>query len=127
MRVTFFVIFYHLHVFYGWTLHKIFHTLICISQIKFINDKKSTLRWKKEVKKNKTITKLQKNQQQHKTHLIPSNPSSELFIVKIGARAYALATRRLPSNTMILAQISSSIWSHLSSTSWMCSYIKWQQ
>lgn len=65
---------------------------------------------KKAVKKNKTITKLQKNQQQqHKTHLIPSNPSSELFIVKIGARAYALATRRLPSNTMILAQISSSI------------------
>lgn len=55
------------------------------------------------------------------THLIPSKPSSELFIVKTGARAYALATRRLPSNTIILAQISSSIWSHLSRTSWMCS------
>lgn len=53
---------------------------------------------------------------------MPSKPSSELLIVNIGARAYALATRRLPSNTIILAQISSSIWSHLSSTSWICSY-----
>lgn len=44
-----------------------------------------------------------------KAYLIPSKLSSELLIVKIGARAYALATRRLPSNTIILAQISSSI------------------
>lgn len=56
------------------------------------------------------------------THLIPSNPSSELLMVKIGARAYALATRRLPSKTISFAQISSSIWFHLSSTSWICSW-----
>lgn len=43
------------------------------------------------------------------TYRMPSKPSSEPFIVKTGARAYALATRRLRSNTITLAHISSSI------------------
>lgn len=52
-----------------------------------------------------------------KTYRIPSKPSSEPFIVKTGARAYALATRRFRSNTITFAQISSSICVHLSNTS----------
>lgn len=107
------------------------YLLLCISSSLHlsINEDHNTHRWKSKhwksardssQRKIKTITKIN-TKKPHKTYLIPSNPSSELFIVKIGARAYALATRRLPSNTMILAQISSSIWSHLSSTSWICS------
>lgn len=55
-------------------------------------------------------------------YLIPSNPSSEPFIVNTGARAYALATRRFLSNTITFAHISSSICVHLSNTScmWSC-------
>lgn len=45
-------------------------------------------------------------------------------MVSTGARAYALATRRLRSKTITLAQISSSICVHLSSTSCMCSCVK---
>ena len=51
----------------------------------------------------------------------PSKPSSLPLIWMGMARAYALATRRLRSMTMSLAQISSSIWCHLSKTSWMWS------
>ena len=47
----------------------------------------------------------------------PSNPSCPPFTVSTGARAYALATLLLRSRTMILAQISSSMLSHLSITS----------
>lgn len=54
-------------------------------------------------------------------HRKPSKPSSLPLIWMGMARAYALATRRLRSITMSLAQISSSIWCHLSSTSWMWS------
>lgn len=60
-------------------------------------------------------------------YLIPSNPSSEPLIVSTGVRAYAFATRRFLSNTMIFAQISSSICVHLSNTSWMCSYCGWER
>lgn len=56
------------------------------------------------------------------SYLMPSKPSSEPLIVNTGARAYALATRRLRSNTITLAHISSSICVHLSKTSCMCSY-----
>lgn len=55
------------------------------------------------------------------TYRMPSKPSSEPLMVSTGARAYALATRRLRSKTITLAQISSSICVHLSSTSCMCS------
>lgn len=53
------------------------------------------------------------------THRKPSKPSSEPFIVSTGARAYAFATLRFLSRTITLAQISSSICVHLSSTSCM--------
>ena len=49
--------------------------------------------------------------------LNPSNPSCPPFTVSTSARAYALATLLLRSRTMILAQISSSMLSHLSITS----------
>lgn len=58
------------------------------------------------------------------TYRMPSKPSSEPLMVSTGARAYALATRRLRSKTITLAQISSSICVHLSSTSCMCSCVK---
>lgn len=51
-------------------------------------------------------------------YLIPSKPSSDPFTVRTGTRAYAFATRRFLSNTITFAQISSSIWRHLSRTSW---------
>lgn len=56
------------------------------------------------------------------TYLNPSKPSSEPFTVSTGALAYAFATRRLRSKTITFAQISSSIWVHLSNTScmWSC-------
>lgn len=58
------------------------------------------------------------------TYRMPSKPSSEPLMVSTGARAYALATRRLRSKTITLAQISSSICVHLSSTSCMCSCVR---
>ena len=57
------------------------------------------------------------------TYRNPSNPSSLPLIWMGMARAYAFATRRLRYITMSLAQISSSIWCHLSSTSWMWSCV----
>lgn len=55
------------------------------------------------------------------SYLKPSNPSSLPLMVSTGARAYALATLLFLSSTITLAQISSSIWVHLSNTSWMWS------
>lgn len=52
-------------------------------------------------------------------YLKPSNPSLDPLIVRTGALAYAFATLRFLSKTITLAQISSSIWFHLSSTSWI--------
>lgn len=54
--------------------------------------------------------------------LNPSNPSSDPLTVITGARAYALATLLFRSKTIIFAQISSSIDSHLLRTSWTCSW-----
>lgn len=56
------------------------------------------------------------------THRKPSKPSSEPLTVRTGALAYAFATRLFLSRTITLAQISSSICVHLSSTScmWSC-------
>lgn len=59
-----------------------------------------------------------------KLYLNPSNPSLEPFIVRTGALAYAFATRLFLSKTITFAQISSSIWFHLSKTSCMWSCIK---
>ena len=56
------------------------------------------------------------------THLLPSKPTSDPWMVSTPTRAYALATRRFRSKTMILAQISSSIESHLERTSLMWSW-----
>lgn len=55
-------------------------------------------------------------------YLNPSKPSSEPFTVRTGARAYALATLLFLSRTMTFAQISSSIWVHLSRTSCIWSW-----
>lgn len=55
------------------------------------------------------------------TYRNPSKPSSEPLTVNTGALAYAFATLLFLSRTITFAQISSSIWFHLSKTSWMWS------
>lgn len=82
-------------------------------------------RFKKQIKRTNRSSRISDGPEKElkwPTHLMPSKPSSEPFIVSTGARAYAFATRRFRSKTITLAHISSSICVHLSKTSWMCSW-----